>query len=384
MGPFLAAGIGLLCGVLIAVVWTRRSTRRPPEIRPVAPVGSRVSDAVVAEMSIAAAAVDANDSVLLVNDAAYRVGIIRDGSLVKELRPLVRQARRDGLRRQSRVTVQQATALGRRPLPLAVTVLSLGGNDVAILAEDVTEVERVEAVRRDFVANVGHEIKTPVGAISLLAEAALDAHDDREAVERFLGRLQHEAGRLSRLVQELIDLSRLQGGEPLPEPTRVSVDAVVEEALDRIRAAAEVKSIALESGGDDGLTVLGNHRQLVTALGNLLENAVAYSAAGTRVAVGVHRRPDAVEIAVADEGIGIDRGDLTRILERFYRADPARSRATGGTGLGLAIVKHIVGNHGGEVTVSSSVGVGSTFTVRLPAASIAPTEAPRAFQEVNT
>jgi two-component system sensor histidine kinase SenX3 len=163
----------------------------------------------------------------------------------------------------------------------------------------------------------------------------------------------------------------------------VKIDPVIDEAVDSVRAAAEAKTIAVQCGGDRGLEVLGNHLQLVTALGNLLENAVAYSGAATRIAVGVHRRGDAIEIAVADEGIGIDRDDQGRIFERFYRADPARSRATGGTGLGLAIVKHIVGNHGGEVTVSSRAGVGSTFTIRLPAQAI-PAPEVRPFQEAAT
>jgi two-component system sensor histidine kinase SenX3 len=153
----------------------------------------------------------------------------------------------------------------------------------------------------------------------------------------------------------------------------VPIDTIIDEAIDRVRAAADSKQISLEHGGESGLQTVGSHTQLVTALGNLLENAVAYSGPSTRVAVGVRRRRDQIEIAVTDEGIGIAREDLGRIFERFYRADPARSRATGGTGLGLAIVKHVVGNHGGEVTVSSRMGTGTTFTVRLPiAAGMAP------------
>ncbi len=240
------------------------------------------------------------------------------------------------------------------------------GADVAVVVDDLTEARRVEAVRRDFVANVGHEIKTPVGALTVLAEAALDARDDPDAVRRFVGRMQREAQRLSRLVQELLDLSRLQGGEPLPELTQVSVDAAVDEAVDRARPAADAKRIELVRGGDIGLTVTAAEDQIVTAVRNLLDNAVAYSPAHTRVAIGVHRRDDSVELAVADQGIGIAAEDQERIFERFYRVDPARSRETGGTGLGLAIVKHIVGNHGGEVTVWSEPGAGSTFTIRLP------------------
>jgi two-component system sensor histidine kinase SenX3 len=247
----------------------------------------------------------------------------------------------------------------------------LENGDVALVVDDLTEAKRVESVRRDFVANVGHEIKTPVGALTLLAEAALDARDDAEAVQRFVARMQKEASRLSRLVQELLDLSKLQGGDPLPDQTVVRVDAIIEEAMDRTRLVAEAKTIDLVRGGDPGLRVTGSESQLVTALSNLLDNAVSYSPARTRVAVGVHLRDDVVDISVSDQGVGIDARDRERIFERFYRADPARSRETGGTGLGLAIVKHIVNNHGGEVTVWSEPGSGSTFTIRLPAAGTA-------------
>jgi two-component system sensor histidine kinase SenX3 len=180
--------------------------------------------------------------------------------------------------------------------------------------------------------------------------------------------MQREAQRLSRLVQELLDLSRLQGGEPLPAANEVLVDAVIDEAIDRARLAAEVKGITIVRGGDPNLVVYGDETQLATAVGNLLDNAVAYSGDRTRVAIGVHRRADVIEIAVTDQGIGIADDEQERIFERFYRVDPARSRETGGTGLGLAIVKHTIGNHGGEVGVWSRPGAGSTFTIRLPAA----------------
>jgi two-component system sensor histidine kinase SenX3 len=254
----------------------------------------------------------------------------------------------------------------RRTLTVGARAEPLESGEVALVVDDLTEAKRVESVRRDFVANVGHEIKTPVGAMSLLAEAALGARDDPDAVHRFLERMQHEAQRLSRLVQELLDLSRLQGGDPLPGAAAVRVDAVVEEAVDRTRLVAEAKQIDIIRGGDHGLVVTGSEGQLVTAVANLLDNAVAYSPAATKVAVGVHDRDDAVEIAVKDEGIGIAAAEQDRIFERFYRVDPARSRETGGTGLGLAIVKHIVSNHGGVVTVWSEPGAGSTFTIRLP------------------
>jgi two-component system sensor histidine kinase SenX3 len=285
--------------------------------------------------------------------------------LVPELAQLVRAARRSRVTQVVELTLDSG-GFPRRLLAVGARAEPLDDGDVALVVDDLTEARRVESVRRDFVANVGHEIKTPVGALSLLTEAALEARDDPDAVNHFLTRMQREAQRLSRLVQELLDLSRLQGGEARPTPSDVAIDAVVEEAIDRARNVAEAKRIDIVRGGDAGLVVAGSEQQLVTALCNLLDNAVAYSAEGTHVAVGVHARDNAVEIAVKDQGIGIAEVDQERIFERFYRVDPARSRATGGTGLGLAIVKHIVGNHGGEVTVWSRPGAGSTFTMRLP------------------
>ena len=244
---------------------------------------------------------------------------------------------------------------------------------IAIEATDVTEAHRVARVRRDFVANVSHELKTPVGALALLAETLLDAADDPEASRRFAERIHHESQRLARLVKELLELSRLQGADPLPEPLPVSVDRIIAEVIDRERTGATAKGIDLLVTGEHGLTVYGNEGQLVTAVANLVENAITYSPEDTKVTIDATRVGDQVHIAVIDQGIGIAAKDLDRIFERFYRADQARSRDTGGTGLGLAIVRHIAVNHGGRVTVESTVGVGSTFTLRLPAR---PPEAP--------
>jgi two-component system sensor histidine kinase SenX3 len=228
-------------------------------------------------------------------------------------------------------------------------------------------------VRRDFVANVSHELKTPVGALTLLAEAVQDAADDPEAVQRFAHRMQREGARLGRLVQELIELSRLQGAEPLPGSIVVEVDNVVQEAVDRSRLLAEQSGITVVDRTEPGLKVRGNETQLTTALSNLVDNAIAYSPQRTRVGVTARAVTGTdgtnwVEIAVTDQGIGIAESELDRVFERFYRVDQARSRATGGTGLGLAIVKHIATNHGGGVSVWSLQGSGSTFTIRLPLA----------------
>ncbi len=372
--------LGLAAGVAVALAVIRRGSAPVPASVPAPEPAAGVVPPVLARrvlevMGSAAVVVDQADEVVLANPAARRMGVVRGGRVVvDELRRLARAARRDGEPRQAMVDTPRGR-LGREPIAVSVQVAPLVESGyVALLLEDVTDTRRLEKVRRDFVANVSHELKTPIGALTLLAEAVQDAADDPEAIRRFAGRMQHEGSRLGRLVAELIELSRLQGAEPLPAPTVVSVDAVVAEAVDRTRLAAAVAGITVVAGGQHRLTVRGSEPQLVTALVNLIDNAVAYSPPGTRVAIGVRGRDGTVEISVSDQGIGIAETDLERVFERFYRADPARSRATGGTGLGLAIVKHIATNHGGGVSVWSVEGSGSTFTLRLPAATARPEE----------
>jgi two-component system sensor histidine kinase SenX3 len=329
------------------------------------------SDAVAAQTMLellptAAVLLDRDDNVVLANPAAHSLRLIRGDALdVRELHGLVWQTRREGAS-QERELCLDVDVYPRRSVNVSVRTTPMDDGGVALVVDDITEAKRLEAVRRDFVANVGHEIKTPVGALSVLADAAADARDDPEAVGRFIRRIQHEAERLSTLVQELLDLSRLQGGDPLPDSTTVSLDDVVREAVDRVGPVAEAKQIEVVVATDLDVSTAGSEAQLVTAVGNLLDNAIAYSAEGTRVAVSVQERDGMSEITVTDQGIGIAAADQQRIFERFYRVDAARSRATGGTGLGLAIVKHIVSNHGGDIAVWSQPGSGSTFTIRLP------------------
>ncbi|HWC35344.1 MAG TPA: ATP-binding protein [Mycobacteriales bacterium] len=385
-----AALAGLLAGVVVTVLIRSRPRQASTDESAPSRPSPRKRDATPAEtvlqlLPTAAVLLDADDVIRLANSAALHMGVVRDGALdVPALVTLVRTARRTGTPQTAEVTLG-ANEFPRRIVTVGARAEPLSGGEVALVVDDLTEAKRVESVRRDFVANVGHEIKTPVGALQLLAEAALDAHDDADAVQRFVGRMQREAQRLSKLVQELLDLSRLQGGEPLPEANEVMVDAVIDEAIDRARLAAEVKGIAIVRGGDTGLVVHGDEGQLAIAVGNLLDNAVAYSGDRTRVAIGVHDRGEAVEIAVTDQGIGIAEEEQERIFERFYRVDPARSRETGGTGLGLAIVKHAVSNHGGEVSVWSQPGAGSTFTIKLPPARrrTNPTDSPTALLEAG-
>jgi len=328
--------------------------------------------AVLAVLSSSAVVIDSEDRVLQASEAARSFGLVAgDRLVVGELLALARQVRRDGEIREGEIDIStgglpnHTTSFAVRVAPLGAEVG--GGGLVLLLVEDQTERRRVEEVRRDFVANTSHELKTPVGALALLAETVEDAADDPEAVRRFAGRMRQEATRLTNLVQDMITLSRIQAVEPIPDPVPVDLDAVVAEALDRCRMKASVRGIELASTGVRRLFVRGDEELLVTALRNLLDNAVAYSPERTRVVVSTRQvSAQVIELSVTDQGIGIPERDLERIFERFYRVDPARSRVTGGTGLGLAIVKHVTAAHGGKVTVSSKEGAGSTFTLRLP------------------
>nr|WP_242384335.1 ATP-binding protein [Thermobispora bispora] len=323
---------------------------------------------VLAVLPSSAVVLDRDDRVLRASPAARAFGLVRGDTLMAaELLAMARKVRRDGEIRESEIETRGGR-FGQDTTTFAVRVAPLGTDgQVLVLAEDQTERQRVEAVRRDFVANVSHELKTPVGALSLLAETVMAAADDPEAVRRFAGRMQHEAARLTNLIQDLITLSRIQGGEPIPSPAPVLVDDVIREAIDRCNTKASAKGIQLVTAGAQGLQVWGDDDLLVTALRNLIDNAIAYSPEKTRVVVSSRSAHGHVEVSVADQGIGIPEEAQQRIFERFFRVDAARSRATGGTGLGLAIVKHVAVAHGGEVTVWSKEGSGSTFTLRLPA-----------------
>lgn len=371
-----AAAIAGLCTGVIAVLafrWSEREQARPTRTSlhtdAVLPPGV---DTVLSVLRSSAVVLDEDDAVVKASSAAYALGLVRGGRLaVEPMLAMARDTRRDGEIRQVELDLPRRSGRGEA-LAVSARVAPLGSRLVLLLVEDMTEARRIEAVRRDFVANVSHELKTPVGALSLLSEAVMDAADDPEAVERFAGRMQGEATRLTSLVQELIDLSRVQNDDPLEDAEPVRVDELVGEAIERCRQQAGAKQITIATGGTAGLHVWGNRGQLAAALGNLVENAVNYSPARTRVGIAARRLPaqggDLIEIAVTDQGIGISEKDRERVFERFYRVDPARSRATGGTGLGLAIVKHVAASHGGEVTVWSAEGQGSTFTLRLPEA----------------
>jgi signal transduction histidine kinase len=377
VSPLVALLVGLAVGAVgaTAVLLARLRPARgaAPAPAPLAPSEAALARRLLDLMDPAVVLLDADDVIVLANPAARALGIVRGTRLlVPELLQLALEVRTGGSRRRDVRLPGGLVGGGPRLVGVHGVRLDSGAapppGPVALVLQDVTEVRRGEAVRRDFVANVGHELKTPVGALALLAEALEDAADDPETVRRFAVRAGHEAERLGRLVRELIDLSRLQGAEPLPDLEPVDVDTVIAEAVDRTRTAASARKITIATGGEHDLVVRGVEGQLATALTNLLANAVAYSPEDTRVAVAARARSGFAEIAVTDSGIGIPRADRSRIFERFYRVDQSRASRTGGTGLGLAIVKHVASNHGGSVTVWSEEGVGSTFTLRIPLA----------------
>jgi two-component system sensor histidine kinase SenX3 len=318
---------------------------------------------------------------VLHNPRAYELGLVK----VNQADPRARKAAEQVVETDEpmEIDLSPLEARGRQPEAVLGQVRPLGDGFTVVEAVDHSEAIRLEAVRRDFVANVSHELKTPVGAIALLTEAVLDAAEDVEEVRRFGGKILRESTRLGQLVTELIALSRLQGAERLPDLNVVEVDAVVRESLGRTTLSAESADIGITTDNPSGLLVEGDRTLLVTALSNLLENAVAYSPAGSPVSISRRLADGMVEIAVTDRGIGIAEDEQQRVFERFYRADKARSRATGGTGLGLAIVKHVAANHGGSVGLWSRPGTGSTFTLRIPA-HVSPEPAPEPARAAKT
>ncbi len=368
LGGLSAVG-GLGVGTLVTLAATRR--RVPGPLPAAAPPNGPGATAVLDALPVAVLVVDAAERVVVGNRVAQDLGLVRGGvlSTLPELSRLVRDTRVHGRPREAELA-SPLERPGRPPAVYRARLSPVGDGTVTVLLEDVTDARRLEDVRRDFVANVSHELKTPAAALGLLSEALQGAADDPDAVRLFSARAQRESARLGNLVQDLVALSRLEGAERQPEHGLVGLDRPIAEAIDRVRTTAQARQIQVVRSGEQRLTVHGSEAQLTTALGNLLENAVNYSPDGARVVIGARIVQEAgaesVEVNIVDEGIGIAPKDVERVFERFYRADPARSRATGGTGLGLAIVKHVATNHGGSVSVRSSEGFGSTFTLRLP------------------
>jgi two-component system sensor histidine kinase SenX3 len=365
----LAFGIVVGAGVVLILIASARRGRRAVEV-----VSSAVPDGVdqvIEALESAGVVLDPSNNVVKASPGALAFGLVWNAALVHpEMVKLVDHVRRNG------GPVTEELQLARGPfgdanIHLFVRVARLGARYILLLAEDRTESYRLDEVRRDFVANISHELKTPIGAVGLLAEALQAASDDPEQVKRFAKRLTKESERLARITQEIIQLSRLQAADALTKPDVVEIDQVISLAIDQNRVAADAERVSIVRGGDKHAEVYGDEALLAVALHNLVANAIQYSPKGSRVGIGVANNDGVVEIAVTDQGIGIPDDDRDRVFERFYRIDPARSRHTGGSGLGLSIVKHVVQNHGGDIRVWSQPGKGSTFTIRLPEATLA-------------
>jgi len=359
----------LIIGIGIGLLVGRRRSRREAIARTLVPARTRQ---VMSAMLSGAVVVRKDRRSAYSNHVAAVLGIARpDGALYPEVANLADEAWRRGEPVEREIEVHRGVLGTSRTVHVRVTPLD---DELAFaVANDNTEARAAEQMRRDFAVNVSHELKTPVGAISLLAESIEQGADDPSMVKSFSKKLRKESRRLTKLIQEIIEISRLQAGPGVIDAEEVDVAEVVAEAIDAARTTAQARSIELVAEVKTEPIVLGDHDLLLMAVRNLVDNAVYYSEPGHRVTVTCVQEGDVVNVQVLDQGIGIDAKDLERIFERFYRVDAARSRETGGTGLGLSIVKHIAAQHDGAVDVWSQVGVGSTFTLRLPALTGPPT-----------
>lgn len=309
-----------------------------------------------------------SDKVVRATTGAMAMGLVRDRVLVHpSLLELAKQSRNDAAV-QLLETELVSGIKGGKKLYVRARAYDLGSGNVLLIVDDKTESQRLDETRRDFMANISHELKTPVGAIGLLSEAILDNTNDVELVQKFSENILKESKRLSALVQDIIQLSRIQAAETIVNAELVDLEPVVREAIDRNNFKAERRKVKINFAAEKGLRVIGDEEMLAVAFKNIIENAIVYSAEGSSVGVSVQKNGNLAEVRVVDSGVGISKEDQKRIFERFYRTDPARSRQTGGTGLGLSIVKHVITSHLGEIKLASKPGIGSTFTLRLPLA----------------
>ena len=322
---------------------------------------------VISQLDEDALLVAPGEVIVYSTDGIEKLNLLKDGRIISpELIALIRVVRRTQQTRTGKIEIPRGP-IGEGQRDLTVKAIYLKDHEnILVLLSDESEAERVHEVRRDFVANISHELKTPIGALSLLSEAVLSAKDEPESVEKFASRMQLEAKRLTDLVQEIINLSRLQDSDPLEIATENHVADLISEAVDLCRTTSEAKRINISTYLGAEAIVLGDGEQLITAIHNLLENAINYSPENTKVSISTEVVDQIVEITVTDQGIGIPEGEIERIFERFYRADP--SGAILGTGLGMSIAKEIIDLHGGSLVVTSVPGEGTCVSVWLPLA----------------
>lgn len=366
----LAAGLGLLVGAWATAAFFNYERKRErdvvlPPLTDDQVTASPILDSLPQDYII----IEKSGKVSRASTRAYSYGIVNDDEVIRaEFTRLINAAHSDGLIHGQEIRMKRSTLTEDVESRLIVRSAPMSGGRVLVLFEDSTTRLRLEEARRDFTANVSHELKSPIGSISLLSETIADSADDPDAVRHFSSQLMTESRRLGVLVQELIQLSRLQEGDAFRTSELVSIDDVVAEAMDRVSVEADTRDVTLVTGGAQGLHVYGDQAMLTTAVRNLIDNAVRYSHLHGRVSMGISTHDGLVSIAVVDQGEGIAPDQKDRVFERFYRGDKARSRETGGSGLGLSIVKHVVADHGGRMSLWSTPGQGSTFTILLPEA----------------
>ena len=360
--------LGLLIGVILGgtIVYSLISAKSKPEQQNPSSNSSRnLLLKLIQSLPDIVIWVDGDNKIKYASEVALSLNIAREDKIqIDALETIILMARKidEPLIRK----VKAKRPLGIAKLNLDTWVMRLERGEVLLWAQNNSIVGRVETVRRDFVANISHELKTPVGALSLLAEAIEEAGKDSESVQKFAKRIGPETKRLTNVIQDIIDLSQVQSDDPLATANPVEVSRIINDSVDAIQLLADLHSVEIVQVSEPDVKIVGDEYQLVMAIRNLLTNAITFSPVNSRITVGAKLKGRVVEITVSDQGMGISLENQSRIFERFYRVDPARSRATGGTGLGLAIVKHVCENHGGEVSVWSVQGQGSTFTMKFP------------------
>ena len=359
-----AVGLALGFGVALLVYFSRRKTAKAPA-QPRNQLSNSISE-VLDVLGPSALILNGTNYVAQATTTALALGLVNGRNLIhKKLLTLVAKARES----QEALQIDASLPTGRKDVKLFITARakSIGDGNVLLIVEDRTESHRLDEMRKDFMANISHELKTPIGAVGLLAEAMENSLDQPEILAKLLRNIRKEAKRLSSLVQDIIQLSRIQGTSKIAISKHVNLISVVREAIDRNSWRSEKHNVAIEFESEKrNVDVIGDAEMLTVAVKNLIENAIIYSNAGSSVAVVIEVANGLAQIRVKDSGIGIGKEDLERVFERFYRADQSRSRETGGTGLGLSIVKHAALMHQGDVQLFSKPGIGSTFTIRLP------------------
>jgi two-component system sensor histidine kinase SenX3 len=360
--------LGMLLGALLGgttIYYSLNAKSKPQQQNPTSNSSRNQIQKLIQSLPDIVIWVDGDNKIKYASEVALSFNIAREDKIqIDALETLISMARKIDEPLLKKVKAKRP--LGIAKLNLDTWVMRLERGEVLLWAQNNSVVSRVETMRRDFVANISHELKTPVGALSLLAEAIEESGKDSESIQKFAKRIGPETKRLTNVIRDIIDLSQVQSDDPLASANPVEVDRVINEAVDAVQLLADLNSVEIAQVSEPDVKIVGDEYQLVMAIRNLLTNAITFSPVNSRITVGAKLKDGVVEVTVSDQGIGISLENQSRIFERFYRVDPARSRTTGGTGLGLAIVKHVCENHGGEVSVWSVPGQGSTFTMKFP------------------